>query len=711
MVSLGPADTRRWDIHLAIVSLAAFAMLAVLAWPVLHSEVYSADDLGNFWLPIRHFYAQCLATGQRFIWFPHEFTGFYLHGEGQAGLLHPLNLLQYRFLPFELAFGLEVARGYVLLFAGSFLLLRRWQLPRAAAAFGAFQCGFSSFVLLHYVHLSIVPAVAHLPWLLLGLHEVLWPSSPRRAAFGAVAVVLLTASQCLLGHPQFVFLSLGVEIFYCACCVWSSRSERPLRAVPMARIASWSAAKLLGVAAAGLALVPVWESLGRSFRAAPPAGFTSEFAIAPLGLVQLVAPYLFEARVVGENTTELGCYLGAVPLLLVLWSLLQRKQLAGYWLLVRASLWIGGLSLVLSLGDAGILYRLQSLLPVAGLFRAPARYMLVVQLAAAAISAIGFFDLARRPRGSQLGRGAVWLWLPLLASLGAVAFAARGSEPVAASRAAIVAGPLLIAMATVLLLFAARGSRWAVTALLVVAVVDVGVYGSSFVRRSPPQTVEAFLARFRAPDRPGSDRLHWGPPALTMKGVRLASGYVAMTPRRVLDLGPFGSPLELDSHLRNVLRVSGVRWAIGTALPTPLPRARLLTGARVSLQPDRDIGGIDVASVALVDAAVELDPGTAGRVEVTKDAPGEIELITETTGRQLLVVSESHHEGWRAVVDESPCRLRRAYGDYLACVVPAGRHRVRFSFEPTSLRRGALLSALALVSTVVWLFVALARAR
>jgi hypothetical protein len=276
---------------------------------------------------------------------------------------------------------------------------------------------------------------------------------------------------------------------------------------------------------------------------------------------------------------------------------------------------------------------------------------------------------------------------------------------------AVLAGPLLVATGTALLFCAARGAGWAVTALLVLAVADVGVYGSSFVWRSPPQTVEAFLARFRAPDRPGTDRLHWGPPALTMKGVRLASGYVSMTPARALDLGSFGSPLELDTRLRNVLQVSGVRWAIGTALEAPLPRARLLTAARVSRQPQRDIDAIDVASVALVDAAVELDPGTPGRVEIVKDAPGEIELVTETPGRQLLVVSESHHEGWRGVVDESPCRLLRAYGDYMACVVPPGRHRVRLSFEPTSLRRGALLSASALGLTLVWLGVALARAR
>ena len=52
-----------------------------------------------------------------------------------------------------------------------------------------------------------------------------------------------------------------------------------------------------------------------------------------------------------------------------------------------------------------------------------------------------------------------------------------------------------------------------------------------------------------------------------------------LTPDRVLDLGNFGAPLVLDDRLRNVLRVSGVRWAYATEVPPPLPRARLVSRA------------------------------------------------------------------------------------------------------------------------------------
>ena len=74
--------------HRASRNLAAWSVLAglllwsVLAVPYFSDRIYTADDLGAFHLPIRAFYAQQLAQGQR------------LHGSllccRRLGLLTPL---------------------------------------------------------------------------------------------------------------------------------------------------------------------------------------------------------------------------------------------------------------------------------------------------------------------------------------------------------------------------------------------------------------------------------------------------------------------------------------------------------------------------------------------------------------------------------------------------------------------------------------------
>lgn len=678
------------------------AVLGILGRTILTGEVRTASDLGNFTLPARAFYANALEGGLSFFWWPNQFTGFYLHGEGQAGLLHPLNWLQYRWLSLESALGWELLRSYVFALAGGFWLLRRFALSRAAAGFGAVTFAFSSFALLHFVHPAVVGAVAHLPFAIVALDAIFRPRSRLEVVCGPLCLVGLTLSQVLMGHPQFVWTTGLVEASVALALAYSTGSLR--------RLVDAGVAKALGIGAAAVALLPIWESLGDSFRAAPPAGFTDDFALPPLGLVQLVAPYLFEGRVVGESTEELALYLGAVPLVLLVWLATRFRQFSGSRGLALFALWWAVVAGLLCLGDAGWLYRVQEQLPLVGLFRAPARYSFVLSGACTVLAAIALLDLLRCE--AAIGRRTALLFAPAALALALVfAVPVFSAEPLSSSWLARMAGPLLLLLAAALVWATAAGWRGGGVALVLLSLLDLAGYGLTHVESSPPISVDAYLSRFKLPAHPGHDRLHWGAPAVTMGGIRMAGGYVSMTPNRLLDLGSFGEPLELDTRLTNALRVSGVRWAIGTRLAPPLPRARLVSAARISRDPSRDVGVVDVETTALVDEFVELDDGAPGRLAWRADDPGDLQLAVTAPGRQLLVVSESFHPGWRVEVDAKPGRVLRAYGDYLACVVEAGSHEVRFRFEPESLRRGTRVSLLAVGLTLVWTSLRFRRSR
>src|SRR5262249_7943155 len=131
-----PARSPRGLVALALVAL--LVPLAALALPLLSRQVYVLDDLGDFHLPIRSFYARCLENGVYFTCSPRLQCGFYLHGEGQAGMYHPLHLLLSSTLPLDVAFNLELLLNSPILFVGTCLFLRRCcRLPRGAALFGA----------------------------------------------------------------------------------------------------------------------------------------------------------------------------------------------------------------------------------------------------------------------------------------------------------------------------------------------------------------------------------------------------------------------------------------------------------------------------------------------------------------------------------------------------------------------------------------------
>ncbi len=692
------------------------ALLLALAWPLLNGQLYVLSDLGRFHVPVRYFYSQALAAGDSFLWFPYEFTGFYLHGEGQGAFAHPLNWLQYRLLPFHVAFSLELMRTYLMLVAGTFALLVRWRVSFAAAAFGSLVFSFGSFNFLHFDHMNFTAIVAHLPWMLLAADVALESSNPRSASLARFALILLVASVGLHGHPQVMWMALvafgGWALTWLlggfpGRRVWVPR-ERLVALGPLAL------ALVLGVSLAAIQLLPQWDALGTSLRADPGSGHANSYALAPINIVQLVAPYLFVDRTVGSNTAGFAFYCGAAVLPLAVWSCLRGRRLRALWPMLRFGALLAVFGSVLALGEQGGLYRLQELLPVVGLFRAPGRYVMLSELGLALMATAAFADLASRRDGASTP---AWrtLW-PLAMPLGVAALVAlviglpsvQAAHPgwEIAGTGQTATGVALIAIATALVIASARGHRLALYALVVVTAVDLGVYGLSYVRSLPTVRLAEWAGIGDPPPVAPDQRIERGPTVLTLRGVRLASGYAAMTPDRVLPIGLDRNPIPAPDPtlLRHARLVAGIPVAssrAGRAIE-PLPRVRLVVAAEATDAVLDRIGRIDVASTALVARPLEIGPGPIGAVRVLEDRPGLLRVQTDTLTPQLLVFSERHHPGWHGDRGGTVCDVVPVYADFMGCVVPPGRHFIELRFEPRSFTAGMRVSLVAALLTVLW---------
>jgi hypothetical protein len=183
---------------------------------------------------------------------------------------------------------------------------------------------------------------------------------------------------------------------------------------------------------------------------------------------------------------------------------------------------------------------------------------------------------------------------------------------------------------------------------------------------------------------------------------RLVSGYAGLMPARRLD---YAKPASL--------RVAGAAatWSSGrfVLLPGALSRARMVARALPSAQPAADIDAIDVATEALVDEPVDLEPGPAGTAAVARFAPGAIEIAVQAPTRQLLVVAESFHEGWRARVDGAEARVLRVNGDFMGVVVAPGAHAVQLHFAPRSFELGCWVSFAGIAIAVLMAMIGAAR--
>jgi hypothetical protein len=675
-------------------------MLGVFAWPTLQGKLHWESDLGAFYVPVRAFYQEALRSGTQFLWYPYELAGFYLHGEGQAGLFHPLNLHTYRWLPYTLAYGLEMTRGYALAGAGAYLFFRRYALPRSAAMLGAFYFAFSSFHALHYMHPNVVAATAHLPWLLLALDVATRGSSRRSRALAAPAYALLTASQLLLGHPQAIWLCAVVELLY----AWLLFRE----GASLGALTRIGVAKALGILAAAIQLLPTWDALQGSVRLHPTSDFIDLFSLHPWNFTQLVQPYLFQHGAF-LSIVEFGLYAGGFGLLALVWIAAGRCASGPQRRLAHGALVLAGLGALLALGAHGWVQSLLTALPVIGGFRAASRYTFWITTAASAAVALAYAGIAAR-RTTRLER-AVALTLPLLATaVGLWLLPARfPSDPRPASIAWL--GVASLAVTVALALMATRGAPAARAALVLFACIDLGVYDASFLgQREPrPASLDEIRAGVASAPRAPGFRVAEGPMAATLFGVRYLWGHVALWPVRQLPIASADGERLSDMPTpawQASLRVASV--ADPRTRGAPMPRARLISNIRVTASPGDDIAEIDVSRTALVEEFVAVE-GPSGRVSIERETPGELLLRAHAPAQQLLVLSESWHQGWRAWVDGAPAQILRVYGDFMGCVVPPGEHEIRLHFEPASFVQGARVSAGALAAIAAWGGVAFAR--
>jgi hypothetical protein len=722
--------------------LAGVLLLGVLAGPFFAGRIYTRDDLGGYHLPLRAFYAEQLARGEPFDWMPQLCSGLYLTGEGQAGTYHPWHLLLYRWLPLRAALGWEWLAAYPFLLAGTWLFFRRRLGRRDAAMLGSLLFTFGSFNLLHFVHPNAVGVVAHIPWLLWTIDIVLVESSRRKVAAAQAGMALLTGSQLLLGYPQYVWISLLAEAGYagfllvnrrraprdgcdgrlsCGDCVGCATSAWPRLVI----------AKGTGLLVGAVQLLPTLDALMHSTRQSADAAALEIGSLHPLNLVQLVAPYFFTDRVLGGNTHELSVYIGAVPLMLVVWFWLRRREPTALGPLARAVAGFAVLGLVLAMGQYGGLYRLQAYVPLIGRFRCPCRYLVLFQLCIALLAAAGFAALERENRRQQAlgrqpgptgpapreretaGRQVEVLGAVVFVS---VAVAAAGllmrGRPMIASVPGVLAGPVLMAVAAALIVAAARGVRGALVGLILFGAADLGCYGLSYAAYEQTDRLDHFIASAATPPAAGcsmADRV-FAPP-LQVEGTRLwtgnqmvlagwlrADGYTGLEPQRQLD---YSRPAALRAaSVRWVQRDEATRTIPGLAacnddwleLPDPLPRVRLVGQVVASDAPGRDIEHIDVRRAALCEQSFALPPGQPGRASIAAERPGRMEVAVQCSSPQLLVISESFHAGWRATVDGNPRPVLRANGDFLGCLVGPEDRRVVLEFRPGSLCRGRIAS-------------------
>ena len=699
----------RWSGHARLIAACAAILLAPLLVPLLVGRVFTRDDFGALHLPFRFLYQDALTSGHLLLWTPAYHKGFFLFGAGETGMAHPWHLALYRFLPLGPAFNLEIASSYVSLFAGTALLWRRLGLSREGALFGAMLFAFSGFTIFNAMHVNHIGAFAHAPWMLLAAHVLMTARSPRTRGFAFAGLAIATGLQLLAGNPQYVWLT---AIAMAGLVAWSRTQG-----------ASWGSAGLaiLALGCGGLIgavqIVPTLDFLRDSTRAAWSPETALTFSLSPLNLIQLWSPFAFEFRVTAPPSeefivNEFVVYNGAFCTAAVLWVAANYKQMPRRPLLM-ALLAFAAINLLLAFGRHGGIYSLLLEIPGIRSFRAPARHLLLVHLAMSGVAGLVLDDLLATTRRSTRGLPQLWpLYLLIsLAMVTAIAGAALSGTAWAASHQ-LRFSPLLraapwtamVVAVSAAIIMAARGRRGAMAVVIVLSTIDLGAWGYSYLYRwNPIRSIDQLKAEATAPAaaKPG-DVIRTYPGGrdayAILRGIYLTRGYTGLYAQQILD--PQDPATERLAGL--TWEGDGERWQ---PVADVLPRARLLASAIATADPRAALPAVDPRVTALVESPLTLS-GPPGTAAVRDEEPGRFEVETDAGGPQLLVMTERFHRGWVASIDGRPATKMRVYGDFLGCVVPAGKHRVSLVFSPPSVRLGLLTTIAGLAITLgaaLWL--------
>ncbi|MGD8849253.1 MAG: YfhO family protein [Anaerolineales bacterium] len=746
--------SRRDWLILGLISLGPMLLFGPM---LLRGEVLFWGTPILQFIPWHDFALDVLREGHLPFWNPFSGFGAPLFANYQTALLYPPNFLLYVLGP-AYAHGILVMVHLIWAGLGMALLARHLHLPTRGQLVAGVAFSLCGYLVARGSFISINHTAAWLPWIIL-VSDRLSVSSDSATTRNFISNILvlgvLFGLQWLAGHAQTAWYTL---LFSLVWVTWRSLQKGGW--ADLARNAvGMLAAGALGFVLSAVQLIPTIEYLLQSQRS---IGLDREFALTysfwPWRLVGLLAPGLFGSPASGTywgygNYWEDAIYIGVFPLLMAMgaitsavWRKDERRTLSYFLLATSAVVFF------LALGKNTPVFRfLFDNVPTFDLFQAPTRWNLLFVFSLSLLSGIGITHW-KTPEGralywTRLGTAGAGI-IGVASYVGAIVL----SDVEATFVPAFARAGLFLFASGLLTLFLKKRMEatvlMVVGAFLLIDMVSAGYglnpsinqevfQGQSELSKMVEGTERVYMPgdleeqiKFEQTHRfdtysPGVDwRLvrEVGLPNTTMlDGIRSANNFDPFTTARFENWMSQINSLEPERQVQ-FLKLAGVRWQAGRDATGFLDviykdlgettRARLLPRA-IPVQSQYEAltkltsTPFEATYEILIEAEDNALPvGSIGDARIIDQSnPNQVHVVSSSQDGGWLLLSESWYPGWRVFIDGEQTDLYRADYLFMGAWVPAGQHRVEFSYRPTYIIPVALMTALG------WLGVVLAAVR
>jgi len=408
--------TRLWIVLL-------FIAVPVLAFPeiIFGNQTLYLTDLSWIHYPRHIFAAREWLAGRVPLWDPYQHNGLPFLAEAQVGALYLFSVLFLSPLSPSLELSLFIVLHFTLAAIFTFALARLLGMSRAAAAVAGLAFGCGGFLMAQVPNLNIMTGAVWLPLILYGVIQ----TTRQRSWPAALLAGIPLAFQIFTAQPQIVFYTLVTVGSYglyriVADFFFSSNTARGSVAFALRTALLLGVAIISGLLLAAPQLLPTLELQQLSVRSQERTlSFLTENSLPPVMLLNLLLPGVFGNNVTGfkgGDPFQDFIYIGFIPLLLLFFCWRQfRQRDALFFLLLLA----GGT--VMALGRETPIYQLAiQYLPGFSLFRIPARWLMVVNLALAILAGFGLDTLRQRGLSKRALAAVLAFGLLVLVGLGLI---------------------------------------------------------------------------------------------------------------------------------------------------------------------------------------------------------------------------------------------------------------------------------------------------
>jgi hypothetical protein len=706
---------------------------------VLVTDDHFSSDVFDGELPVRLIVGRALRAGHWPLW-----TGQLCSGLPLVGLpADPLGLALFWALPPAPALDLYLLLLLLIAAHGTYALARRFGADRIGAVLAGIAFAGSGHLVGQLKHLSILSTIVWLPcgWVL--IDRAIAAANPARSKrplnspgvlVGALGLVF--ANQVLSGFPQAAYICGLTYALFALFRIIAARRTFENHATLIALLASMSAAMVLGIAAGAIVLSPLSEIAGASDRAGALdyrwATYTSYW---PPDVFTFFVPYIngdvSNGTYVGSGQpfSESYGYLGVLTAVLAIWTAVRERRRPPVAFLILTTL----VAFMLMLGArTPVYYAAHVLVPGMNRFRAPTRFLVVIELSLALLAAIGLTRVRAR-----FGRS-IAVAICVVTALDLLVHQPRQNPMVPADQ--WLAAPATVAMV--------RGDTAAPRTL---SPHHRDIHRNMYDHDEGWTDLRPYFA-IRDLLEPNTGA-YWNVPS--------ADCYVGLPPRWYVSVWGYHyfesslvselafehvetRTLDVKRGFAKLLGMYGVTHVVspypgGGDRLTPIGRTataylyRVEGAARVrvvpsavsvpnedraglrmhdpSFDPDHEVLLMDDAGSPriAVPRTTDADDTAAGRATITSDRDDDLVIDAYSPRDAVLLLSDTYFPGWRAEVDGAETPIQRADISLRAIALPEGHHTVRFVYHPASLYRAVPVSLAALCALVAWIGIALYR--